>query len=208
MEVVNVSGPGWNTSGELNRLRKVAKWTKFDLVILAYVPNDHFSGIDMPADYREASEANGRFPAWLGPLVDNSLLLNLVYGRLVALRNPILGDYGRICLNLFRDPKRREWHRLELEGVVEECRKMGGDLAVVVFPLMDCRSRDTYQVGEIHRAMEAFCASRRIPFLDLMDAYFDHGVDDLWAGPLDSHPNERAHRLAGERIRAAFFPRG
>ncbi len=208
VEVVNVSGPGWNTSAELNSLRQVAKLTRFDLVILAYVPNDHFSGKDMPADYREALEATGHRPAWLAPLVDNSLLLNLVYGRLAALRNPVLKDYGRICLNLFRGTKRREWHRLELEGVVEECRKMGAGLAVVVFPLMDYRSRDAYKVGEIHRAMEGFCASRRIPFLDLMDAYFGHGPDDLWAGPLDSHPNERAHRLAAERIRAAFFPRG
>lgn len=59
---------------------------------------------------------------------------------------------------------------------------------------------ERYPFYEIHKKISLFCAQEGIPLLDLFMAYSGYKAENLWVNPRDYHPNEIAHRVAGEEL--------
>ncbi len=70
---------------------------------------------------------------------------------------------------------------------------------VVVFPVLQDLD-GAYPFEDIHKKIAAFCRDAGIEHVDLLDTYTGRDAASLWVHPTDQHPNEKAHRLAAERI--------
>jgi hypothetical protein len=73
--------------------------------------------------------------------------------------------------------------------------------AAVIFPLFDFPIDESYPFKELHQHIADFLVSRGIPTLDMQKVFSGLNVTRLQLIPgRDSHPNERAHRIAAEAI--------
>jgi hypothetical protein len=103
--------------------------------------------------------------------------------------------------DLYAEPNRDGWQRTR-EHVRQMHRAMrlrGGHLLVATWPVLADLEGD-YPLGRVHQAIGRFCHVAGIPWLDLLPALQGRAASDLWVHPLDAHPNEVAHALAGRRL--------
>lgn len=73
-----------------------------------------------------------------------------------------------------------------------------GKLIIVLFPLL--YNFERYPFYEVHEKISVFCDKEGIPLVDLLSAFSRYKAENLWANPTDHHPNETAHRIAGEEL--------
>ena len=79
------------------------------------------------------------------------------------------------------------------------CRQRDIGFAIVLYPDLS-RQGEHLASHEAYRAVTAFCREREIPCLDLEPAFVDLDVRALRVHVLDSHPNARAHGIAGDAV--------
>ena len=72
-------------------------------------------------------------------------------------------------------------------------------LILSIFPVLWNLSGD-YPFSTIHKKVINYASEIKIPSLDLQPAF--HGFDgpELWVHPNNQHPNEIAHKVAGEAL--------
>jgi lysophospholipase L1-like esterase len=74
---------------------------------------------------------------------------------------------------------------------------------VALYPIL-FQLDDRHSFRNIHRIIEDYCASLKIPFVDLLNGFIGKKHSELWVHPVDHHPNEVAHRIAGAEL-SDFF---
>jgi hypothetical protein len=198
--VHNVAQPGWNTQEELQELWRLSReGIPFDLVVLAYCLNDHFYFPEQPEPYRRAVDRAAVPPAAARLFTQRSYLLSFLYHRLTTFRDPVLAGYPGMVLDFFRRPDIRARHSRELLMLRDHCRGVGADLVVVTFPLTFGTWED-YPLEEMHRALGEFWRGAGVEHVDLREDFRTQAVERLTVGRYDRHPNERANRIAAERV--------
>lgn len=206
--VYNLGRMGWNIRDEVTALGDLlARGARFDLVVLAFVPNDHFGQQELPPGYQAAVERARNPPGWIAPALDHSFFLSFLYHRITLIGNPELQGYDRMAGDLFQRREIRERFQGVAQELIELCRLGGARLAVVTFPLT-IRPWEEYPLRGMHRSLARMWRLLGVPHLDLLPAWSAHPLSDLAVGPYDTHPNELANRLAAEAIAGAFFPPG
>ncbi len=75
---------------------------------------------------------------------------------------------------------------------------------VAVYPVL-IQLDDRYPFREIHKKVEDYCVSLRIPFIDLLNGFVGKKDSELWVHSTDQHPNEVAHRIAGAELSEFFI---
>lgn len=81
--------------------------------------------------------------------------------------------------------------------------KQNFQLVVAVYPAL-FKLNDSYPFRQIHKIIEDYCASLKIPFVDLLNGFIGQQDSKLWVHKTDQHPNEIAQRMAaGELLK--FF---
>jgi hypothetical protein len=93
-----------------------------------------------------------------------------------------------------------------LEALDKAVSSDGGRLVILLFPLL--YEFDRYPFASIHAKIEEFARTRNILFLDLLPAMSARDPEDLWAHPIDHHPNDVAHEIAAEALNAFLKARG
>ncbi|MCC3412825.1 MULTISPECIES: SGNH/GDSL hydrolase family protein [unclassified Microcoleus] len=76
-------------------------------------------------------------------------------------------------------------------------------LVVAVYPVL-FKLDDSYPFRHIHKTIEDYCASLKIPFVDLFDGFVGQQDSKLWVHKTDQHPNEVANRIAAGEL-SKFF---
>ncbi len=74
---------------------------------------------------------------------------------------------------------------------------------VAIYPVL-IQLNDGYPFRNIHKTIEDYCVSLKIPVVDLFNGFVGKNGSELWVHPADQHPNEIAHRIAGEEL-SEFF---
>ncbi len=172
-----------------------------DVVVFGMVLNDAVRSSGFQARQRyvndwilDRSAAQPRV-GWLS----HSRLLSFVAGRLEAWR------VDRATTAWYRAMYTAEnaqgWRKTErlLVAMRQQMARRHGVLLVALWPLL-VDLEDDYPFAAATETIRASCASAAIPFVDLRTALRGRPTPSLWVTPADHHPNETAHRLAGEAL--------
>ncbi|MEG5040890.1 MULTISPECIES: SGNH/GDSL hydrolase family protein [unclassified Microcoleus] len=81
--------------------------------------------------------------------------------------------------------------------------KQNFQLVIAVYPVL-FQLNNRYPFRYIHKTIEDYCASLKIPFVDLFDGFVGKQDSPLWVHKTDQHPNEIAQKIAAEKL-SEFF---
>jgi hypothetical protein len=127
--------------------------------------------------------------------------------RLFAFVRDRLESYrvGRDTTGWYRDmygePNREGWERTQayLREMNSEAHARGRRFLVASWPLL-VGLEGRYPFADVSETIARFCLSAGIARHDLLSALYGRPDASLWVHPVDHHPNETAHRLAGESL--------
>jgi lysophospholipase L1-like esterase len=204
--VYNISSPSWDTDKELAAFDLVSQHgRRFDLVILGYCLNDIATFVTPTPEFLRVRSLLETPPPALAPLTRRSFVASYLYNRYVMLTSPALKQTEGAIVDAYRDPEIFVEHARQLHEFRELTRWYGARLIVLTFP--HCVVPwERYPVRDVHRRLDDFWKGLGVPNLDLLASFERHPVRDLQASALDTHPNELAHRLAGERLVEVLAP--
>jgi hypothetical protein len=148
--------------------------------------------------YKELGSRGPRFF-----LFRDTYFFNLLYVRLVQFGRPEIRDYYSFVRDYYAG---EPWARMQrkLEQVRRLCERNGAELRVVVFPFLHNLGPE-YDFGEAHGKIAAYCRDAGVPVLDLEPVLAPYVSEGLTVSRFDAHPNERAHELAAEAVRARLL---
>jgi hypothetical protein len=112
---------------------------------------------------------------------------------------------GRDTTSWYRDmygpPNREGWERTQayLRDMNSKAGARGGRFLVASWPLL-VGLQGRYPFADVSETIGRFCLSAGIARQDLLSALYGRPDASLWVHPVDHHPNETAHRLAGESL--------
>ena len=78
---------------------------------------------------------------------------------------------------------------------------------VAVYPVL-VQLNEGYPFSNIHKTIEDYCVSLKIPFVDLFNGFIGKKGSELWVHPTDQHPNEIANKIAGAELSEFFDKEG
>jgi hypothetical protein len=104
------------------------------------------------------------------------------------------------------DPRSTEWSAFvaQARGLVADARQRGVGVTVAIFPMF--HDLEHYPFVAEHRAARQVFLDAGADVLDLLDTFRGMDTASLRLAPADAHPNERAHRIAGEAIGRHLLP--
>jgi hypothetical protein len=125
-------------------------------------------------------------------------LLDFVRDRLDGAR--IGRETTRWYLDLYSPANREGWERTQeyWRDMDRRMRARGGRFLIASWPLLV--DLEDYPFAAADETIARFCASARIPRLDLRSALRGRPSSSLWVHPVDHHPNEVAHALAAQAL--------
>lgn len=199
VEVINASHIGYNTARQRVLLDSLGLRFQPDLVLLSYVLND-------PEEHYLTYPA--LLPGSLGRAMEWSafyyLTRAIAFRVLVATgRSP---DYESYLKAMF-DPRLPSWqrHREALHGIVADARGAGAPVVAAVWPFAQRGHAFTpYVYAREHAMAVAAVRESGAEVVDLYPVFARDRYEDFALSIADSHPNDRAHRLAAGVI-AAFL---
>ena len=208
VQVFNAAIPGTNTSWQSDLLRKRGWGWEPDRIVVGFVPNDP----EPPGANRDAVPRRLNPPLLpLGSLDARLTRTSFAYSWLRGQKNALLERWGLketyadYVASLYVDGP--DWNRFvdAARSLVGDARGRGVPVTVVVFPLFHDLEHDRFRV-ELDRAAGIF-RDAGAEIVDLRETYRGMASADLWISPTDAHPNERAHRLAGEAVADSLLTR-
>jgi lysophospholipase L1-like esterase len=106
--------------------------------------------------------------------------------------------------HLYGQQNRDGWRRTQaiLQETDLRLRSRGAHFLISVWPVLVSLGGG-YPLEQVHEAIEAFCRGAGIACLDLLPALQGRSSVSLWVHPVDTHPNELAHRLAAADLARA-----
>jgi len=140
-----------------------------------------------------------------GLLFRDTYFFNWAYFRAQMLRRSKEGDYYSFVRADY-DGAAFDRFSAVLARTADLCWTHNARFSVVIFPFLHSLGPDDpFRV--VHEKLAARCGELRIEHLDLRPALAAHRDETLTVNPFDAHPNERAHELAAEAIREAWYGR-
>jgi len=195
IEVLNISGPGWNSDTHLYELFKNGFKFNPDLIILAYYHND----IPSPTSVNCNSSDRKIIPNI--NTFQSSKLVSFIDFRINRLlekigEKPSYSD----CLNQVYDSVGWEMEKfyLDIIGLALLMKKI--HFMVTVIPIIH-QLDDDYPLLGAHKKLKAFSHQRRIEFLDFYEKGFKNiDASHLKISKTDHHLNQRASDIIANTL--------
>ena len=175
-----------------------------DIVVYALVLND----AEQPPEFRARQEYLDDWildrqnpPDVQGPPPRSpwrSRAFDVVAGRVQAWR--VGRATTRWYLEMWSDAN-PGWARTQeaIRAMDRRLKERGARLLVAPWPLF-VGLEDHYPFAPVHETIRRFCLAQGIAFHDTLPVFLGRRSSDFWVHPVDRHPNEIAHRLAGESL--------
>lgn len=199
-EVFNYGVAGSCTADQIELLETLREHQP-DLVLIGYFLNDPDPGRRTPQRISSLIERLEHPPGWERRLRRRSRLAATVLrgiwsARLVDAQIRYFHDIHHPATAM------RQRHAHELEYLANLSRELGIDVRMLVWPHLGFPLDHRYPFRAIHERLRNELEAFGIPHLDLLETFAGIPHERLEAVPkLDPHPNEIAHRMAGD---AAF----
>lgn len=186
---------GWDTGAQLDMVRFASGLNyETDVVVLVYCLNDI---ADISPEWANVLERvyGGDRP---GFFVESSWLINSMYYRLKAARDPDISQYYNFVKSNYEGAVWDEQQQRLIE-LNRRVRESNGRLAVVTFPFLHALG-DSYPYADVHARLDEFWSDNDVPHLDLYETYAGKLPGELVVNRFDAHPNESSHKMAAEAI--------
>ena len=192
-EVLNFGISGTSTKEQIKLLEEYVIKFKPDVVVIVVFLND--------ADRTGTINFISR-PKVLAQVRKNSFFINALIG---SIEKPIL--YQEMIRH-YQDGYLEGspgWESVKtaLRKGKALSEKQNFQLVVTVYPVL-FKLDDSYPFRHIHKIIEDYCASLKIPFVDLLNGFIGKQDSKLWVHKTDQHPNEVANRIAAGEL-SKFF---
>ena len=195
IEVLNISGPGWNSDTHLYELFKNGFQFNPDLVILAYYHND----IPFPTSVN--CNSSDRKIIQNIKILQSSKLFSFIDFRINRLlekvgEKPSYSD----CLNQVYDSVGWEMEKfyLDIIGLALLMKKI--HFMVTVIPIIH-QLDDDYPLLGAHKKLKEFSYQRKIEFLDFYEKSFKNiNAGYLKISKTDNHLNQRASDIIADTL--------
>jgi hypothetical protein len=192
--VFNVAMNGWGTPEETfyPRFYPYAP----DVVVLSYYVNDirnaiTTSGHDFPSLPTEAE--------WMKqPLWKDSYLLDYVYWQVIYRRQfaDSSAELGKALANAYQTPDIWAEHEAELRTIINWTRDINAALIVVTFPTLENVEGARPQLEKVEKVFR----ENGVTVISGLDLFAGIPPAELVVSNIDTHPNERAHRIVADAL--------
>ena len=192
-EVLNFGISGTSTKEQIKLLEEYVIKFKPDVVVIVVFLND--------ADRTGTINFISR-PKVLAQVRKNSFFINALID---SIEKPIL--YQQMIRH-YQDGYLEDspgWQTMKTALTTGKTlsEKQNFQLVVAVHPVL-FKLDDSYPFRHIHKIIEDYCASLKIPFVDLLNGFIGKQDSKLWVHKTDQHPNEVANRIAAGEL-SKFF---
>jgi hypothetical protein len=196
-EVQTMAKKGNETNNEIESLNAyIDNNFELDYVVLCYCLND--ISYLMPESKLVYDRIYGVYKKEMGFLDSSSYFVNTYYFRLRGSKDPAIYNYYNFVKKAYNG---KDWDKQKeaLEYFRKQTESREARLIVVTFPFLSSLGKN-YEYETIHKNLDNFWKSQKIPHLDLLPVYRNLDPSDLVVNKYDAHPNEYAQKLAADAI--------
>lgn len=195
IEVYNLGRAGYDTGGEIDVYNSV-KHLNFDLIVW-----EHFVNDIQPKDNSTGTPIiakNSHRAKILENISNQSFFIDFLYWRfstvynktILALRNADVQQYQNVFV--------LEKHKKDISDFLKELKDQNKKVVVIMFPSIMLLGND-YPVFTNEIMLNHFYQNQ-VEVINLHDYLKGQNPKDLRASNFDTHPNERVHALAAEKL--------
>src|SRR3989344_8823216 len=201
-EVYNLGVPGLDSHEEIQLYRELS-FFNFDFIVWQYYLNDI-----QPEDKGDPAKIISRDTYTSGlirELSKNSTFFDFLYWRFSSKYSTTFHQLDTHYLSMYRDGSILKNHEEELSVFIKELKNQNKKIVVVIFPLIKLLGPN-YPANDIHSKLQSYFKSQDVPIIDLLDELKGSNWKDLVASKFDTHPNEKVHMLAAEKLYRKLYP--
>ena len=194
VEVINYGFSGYNTVKEAKVIQDSEKLSP-DLIVLEITLNDA-----EPHLLSKEEKENLYGARWLNSLFFRTWSsLGFLFSRLH--NSQTHWAYIKYHTQFFENPETFAAFDKALADIAEFSERVKVPVVAMIFPLFDFPFDEKYPLVKTHTIIQEALKQKKIRYLDLTSAYKGIPQERLQVIPGgDNHPNEIAHRIAGERL--------
>lgn len=196
-QVYNLGKPGYDTEGEILEYQKV-KHLDFDIIVWQYFLNDiqaleKSTGTPIIAK----NSKQGQLTAWLS---DGSFFFDFLYWRFSARYGKTFAELRTADIARYHDPVQLQRHQEIITNFLDDLLRENKKVIVIIFPMIFLLTPNGYAAADIHTLMGETFAKNEVQVIDLLQDLSARNGREFWASQFDSHPNEKVHAIAAEKV--------
>lgn len=195
VEVYTIGKSGYDTEGEIDVYNSV-KDLNFDIIIWAYFVNDI-----QPKDASTGTPIitkNSQRAKILKLAADNSYFLDYLYWRFSSVYNKTILALRTADVDQYKNPDRLIQHEKAITDFISTLKAENKKIIVIMFPSISFLQTD-YPTF-INDIMHNIFSKNEVQYIDLYDYLKGQDPKNLRASRFDTHPNEKVHKLAAEKL--------
>lgn len=195
-EVYNLGTPGVDTHEEIKMYDDLSIFN-FDIIIWQYYLND----IQPPIkdDIAQIIQKNTISNKTLDILSKNSAFFDFAYWRLSSKYSKTFSQLDIHYFKMYNDASILNSHEEELTKFIRLLKEQNKKIVVIIFPLIELLGPN-YPAAQIHTNLDSYFKSQKMEVIELLDYLRNSNSKELIASRFDTHPNEKVHKLAAEKL--------
>lgn len=201
-EVYNLGVTGLDSHEEIKLYRDLS-FLNFDIIVWQYYLNDI-----QPEDKGEPAKiiSQDAYPNdFVKRLTKISTFFDFIYWRFSSKYTTTFNNLGSHYLDLYNNEEVINNHEGELSDFINELKKENKEIVVIIFPFIELVGPNYPDF--IHKEMTTFFNSHGIEVIDLLEDLKNSNWRNLVASKFDTHPNEKVHRIAAEKLYEKIYPK-
>ncbi len=195
-QVYNLGVPGLDSHEEIEVYHELSH-LNFDTIVWQYYLNDI-----QPEDKSEPAKiiSQDAYPNEIvKKLTESSTFFDFIYWRFSSKYSATFGQLGTHYLSMYSNESTLRNHEEELSGFIKELKEKNKKIIVIIFPFIELIGPN-YPATEAHNRLRSYFNSQDVETIDLLNELKNSNWKDLVASKFDTHPNEKVHKLAAERL--------
>lgn len=195
VEVYNLGKAGYDTQTEIEVYNNI-KHLNFDLIIWEYFINDI-----QPKDKSTGTPiiAQNSHRAKLLEFISNrSFFLDFLYWRFSTVYDKTITALHSADVNQYKNQFVLAQHKKDTTDFIKSLKKENRKVIVIMFPSISFLG-DNYPVFTNEIMLNHF-SENKVEVINLYDFLKDQNPKVLRASRFDTHPNEKVHKLAAEKL--------
>ncbi len=196
VEVYNLGVPGIDTQAEIEQYQKV-KNLNFDIIIWEYFLNDiQPEGKSTGAGILNVNSHTDKI---IKSISEISYFFNFMYWRLTPKYQSTYEQLKNADLKQYSNEEILTEHKNDIKNFISSLTAENKKVVVIIFPLLNFLGPN-YPATDIHKMMSDHFSKNGAQVIDLLGDLKDKNPKDLVASQFDSHPNDKVHALAAEKL--------
>ena len=135
----------------------------------------------------------------LRKLSEKSTFFDFLYWRFSSKYSTTFDQLDSHYTSMYGDESILKSHQEELSEFIGKLKDENKEIIVIIFPFIELLGSN-YPAVEVHDKLKSYFTSQDIEAIDLLNDLMYSNWKELVAGRFDTHPNEKVHNLAAEKL--------